>query len=189
MKKFIFLFVLLLAFFSCAGWRPPSDMTYNWRFSLQEPAQSDTLTFSDEFINIKFIVLEKLIDFDIQNKTNEGIKINWDELSFISPDGTASRVNHSSGIRVIEKGNPQAPTVIPPNAKISDSLIPTKNIYRSGYEWTAQDLFPEDDKTIYNDKEFRIYLPIEIKGSKKEYTFKFKINVSQATTVPVKKFR
>ena len=168
---------------------PPRSRLITGVFHYGNPLnQSDTLIFSDEFIDIKFSVLEKLIDFHIQNKTNEGIKINWDELSFISPDGTASRVNHSSGIRVIEKGNPQVPTVIPPNTKISDSLIPTKNIYYS-YDWNAKDLFPGENKIIYNDKEFGIYFPIEIKGSKKEYTFKFKINVSQTTTVPVNKIR
>ena len=97
----------------------------------------------------------------------------------IYPSGTSSRVIHS-GIKLADRNNPQAPTVIPPNAKVSDILIPSENIYYSELynEWKYRPLFGGEDRLVWNDKDFSIYFPLEIKGDNKEYSFKFKINVS-----------
>jgi hypothetical protein len=157
--------------------------TYNWRFSLEQPKPSEKLEYSDDFIDVVFTIGETQIGFDIQNKTDSGIKINWDELSMIYPTGTSSRVIHS-GIRLMDRNAPQAPTIIPPNAKVSDILIPSENIYYLSGQyggWNYHPLFGGDNSLAWNDKEFSIYFPLEIKGSKKEYNFKFKINVSQPT--------
>jgi len=177
MKKYIILFALFLVFCSCALMMTPTP--YNWSFSLEEPKPSGTLTYSDDFIDVVFSFGNTQIGFDIQNKTDSGIKINWDDLSVIYPSGTSSRVIHS-GIKLADRNNPQAPTVIPPNAKVSDILIPSENIYYSELynEWKYRPLFGGEDRLVWNDKDFSIYFPLEIKGDNKEYSFKFKINVS-----------
>ncbi|TRZ90984.1 hypothetical protein D4R89_03580 [bacterium] len=189
MKKNILLLTLLLAF-------SPSLMmgqAYNWLFSLEQPVQSETLSFSDDFIAITFIMAETQIGFDIQNKTNGGIKINWDDLSFIYPGGRSTRVIHS-GIRLMDRNIPQATTIIPPNARVSDILIPSENINNNSGGWYTEPLFGGDNRLIWNDKEFSIYFPLEISGNKKEYIFKFKVNISLPPPVyilpePEPKFR
>ena len=156
-----------------------TPIKYEWTFSLEKPTPSNNLFYSDGFIDIAFLINKTQIGFAIQNKTESGIKLNWDEISFISPTGTASRVIHS-GIRLIDKNNPQAPTVIPPNSKISDIVIPSENIkYEGG--WKEGRLF-EGDYITFNGKEFSIYFPLEIKGVKKEYSFKFKTRVTKVTS-------
>ena len=174
MKKQTFLLCLLLFLFSCV-----TVPVYRLDFTLQEPTQSDTLSYSDDSIDVQFQVLNTQIAFDIQNKTNSGIKINWDELSFVSPEGTSSRVIHS-GIKLIDRNAPQAPTVIPPNAKIHDILIPSENIFYSDSKfdggWKETRLFPQDANLLDNSS-CSVYFPLEIRGEKKEYTFKFNITV------------
>jgi hypothetical protein len=112
------------------------------------------------------------------NKTDRGIKINWDEVSYISPTGEAMRVIHK-GIRFIDRNTPQPPTIVPPNSRISDIIVPSEHIYFvSGKygSWVTMDLFYDFDKTKYEGKEFSVYMPMEIKGERKEYTFTFRIN-------------
>jgi hypothetical protein len=160
--------------------------------------------YSDEFIEIIFTVKKTRIEFDMSNKTDRGIKINWDELSYISPTGRSMRVIHS-GVRLIDRNAPQSPTIVPPNSRISDIIIPSEHIYYDDYwGWCERNLFygadktkyakyegkefsalyPESthksppcaDKTKYEGKEFSVYMPLEIKGKRKEYTFTFRIN-------------
>jgi len=210
MKK-IFLFfsllVILATLFSCS--RVLS--VYNWRFSLEKPEPSETaklspetLSYSDDSIDITFVlggVTEMVQDdiigiyaskdveqiaFDIQNKTDRGIKINWDDISIIYPDGTTSRVIHS-GVKLIDKSNPQALTIVPPNARVNDILAPTDKITSTSAGWQTAPLFGGNDRLFWNDKEFGVFFPLEIKGEKKEYTFKFKINVLKSTPTPAKK--
>ena len=144
--------------------------------SLQQPEESRMLAYSDEFIDVNFQIKTKCIAFDMRNKTQTGIKINWDELSYISPAGKSLRIIHS-GIRLIDRNVPQAVTVIPPNSSFSDIVIPSKHIYYSSFstEWCQTNLF-QGDKTLYVGKNFAIYMPLEIKGKRKEYTFRFVIN-------------
>lgn len=152
---------------------------YEWNFSLQGPVRSKALLYSDSYIDVFFEIAETQIGFAIQNKTDAGIKINWDEISFVSPGGRASRVIHS-GIRLIDRNNPQAPTMIPPKSRIDDMVIPSDNIYYDN-AWHEGRLFAGNE-LFYNGLGFSLYFPLEIRGGKKEYSFKFKIGVSKITS-------
>lgn len=139
-----------------------------------EIAIEPVFDYSDRFIFVCFSVNRKEIGLVLMNKTSKPIKINWDEVCFITPEGLSKRVIHS-GVRYIERDRPQAPSVIPPGGTIWDVIIPSENIYWSWY-WYKKDLFPEDDKTTYRGKTFRVYMPLEIMGKKKEYIFVFMID-------------
>ncbi len=173
---------------------------YIWKFSMVEPTPAEALqpsddfvpamTYKDEFITasfwVEFIPVQYMSDnqefgFALVNKTNRVIKVNWDDLSWISPDGTSSRVIHR-GINFANTNAPQVPTVIPPGANIKDILIPEGNIFLvpdgpvAG--WHFRLLFPVD-YLQWDGREFSVYFPLEINGSKKDYLFKFKITVSK----------
>lgn len=147
-----------------------------WNFLLVQPMQANNLFFTDSNIDISFVISKNQINYEIINKTDSGIKINWDDLSFVSPSGRASRIIHS-GVRLIDRNSTQAPTTIPPGSRISDEVIPSENIQFIDKDW-QQGLLFEGDYAIYNGKEFSVYFPMEIKGHKKEYLFKFKIDIS-----------
>ncbi|MDD5491534.1 MAG: hypothetical protein PHV60_02500 [bacterium] len=150
----------------------------DWGIKMQSPVPAETTTYSDEDIDIKFIIDDKSINFDLKNKTPNGIKLNYDEISYISPSGASLRVV-SSNIRFTDRFSPQAPAVVPPGLSISEAIIPAQNIFfrandMAYYGWDVVPLFPNDAKT-YLDKEFGLYFPMEIRGVKKEFIFKFKI--------------
>lgn len=150
----------------------------DWGIKMQSPVPADTTTYSDEDIDIHFLVDDKSISFDLKNKTQNGIKLNYDEISYISPGGASLRVV-SSNIRFADRFAPQAPVVVPPGLSISEAIIPAQNIFfrandMAYYGWDVVPLFPNDPKS-YLDKEFGLYFPLEIRGVKKEFIFKFVI--------------
>ncbi len=142
-------------------WIRDRESKNSWSNDVNTPLE--VLSFSDAFLKISFIVGEKEIVFEIQNKTDSGVKINWDDLSFIRSDGNASRVIHS-GIRLVNRNDPQAPTLIPPTAKVSDNLIPSENIVSSSSSpgWLYLPLF---SNTIEGNK-FSLYIPL---NNKRDY--------------------
>lgn len=180
LRKIIFL-ALIVSLWSCAGC---AVSVIDWGIKMQSPVPAETAAFSDENIDISFIVDDKSINFELKNKTPNGIKLNYDEMSYISPGGASLRIV-TSNIRFTDRFAPQAAVVVPPGLSISETIIPAQNIFfRSHdlvYGWDVVPLFPNDAKT-YVGKEFGLYFPLEIKGVKKEYIFKFMI-----TTVEKKK--
>ncbi len=150
----------------------------DWGIKMQSPVPAETTAYSDEDIDINFVVDDKSINFDLKNKTQNGIKLNYDEMSYLSPGGASLRVV-SSNIRFTDRFAPQAPVVVPPGLSISETIIPAQNIFfrahdTAYYGWDVVPLFPNEPKT-YLGKEFGLYMPIEIRGVKKEFIFKFKI--------------
>ncbi|MBI5554384.1 MAG: hypothetical protein HY920_00835 [Elusimicrobia bacterium] len=170
LKSLAIIFYLILLT-GCA----PSVLT--WGIKMQAPVPADTLTYSDEDIDLNFLVDDKSINFELKNKTLNGIKVNYDEISYISPGGASLRIV-SSNIRFADRFAPQAAVMVPPGLSISETIIPAQNIFFRAndlvYGWDIVPLFPNDAKT-YLGKEFGLYFPLEIKGVKKEFIFKFKI--------------
>ncbi|MDD5132594.1 MAG: hypothetical protein PHH44_08050 [bacterium] len=150
----------------------------DWGIKIESPVKAETAAYSDEDIDINFLVDDRSINFDLKNKTQNGIKLNYDEISYISPGGASLRVV-SSNIRFADRFAPQAPVVVPPGLSISETIIPAQNIFfrardMAYYGWDVLPLFPNDSKT-YLGKGFGLYIPMEIKGVKKEFMFKFVI--------------
>lgn len=144
---------------------------------------ADDMSYSDDKIDAKFNITRKSINFLIKNKTNETLKIIWDDAVIVQ-NGRSKRIIHS-GVNYINRGNPQPPTVIPANTSIEDLALPTENVYFvDGYgTWQEKDLFPvkihksELIQAILNQKgqTFALYLPISYQGKTIEYNFEFLI--------------
>ena len=93
------------------------------------PVESRTMEFENDSFHILFDVQYKKIVFTILNKMEDGIRINWDEVSF-SLNGRAKRTVHKeTGEYKIRDVQP--PTTIPPKSSLKDFLIPT-DIIRYG---------------------------------------------------------
>ena len=172
MKKLSIIFISFMAL-SCVV-----TPKYHLNFSLKKPVESAALRYIDDKIEVIFLIGEKQIAFDLRNNTNTGIRINWDELGYISQTGRTMRVIHS-GIRLMDRNSPQAPTMVPPGSRISDIIIPSENIYyvsgRYG-GWNELDLFPAKDKSIYKNVEFGIYFPLIVGDKRHDYKFIFNVD-------------
>jgi hypothetical protein len=178
--------------------------TYKYDYAMIKKVTSspkvDTLksmSFDDDKITSNFIIGDKQINFTLKNKTNDVMKIIWDEASIVQ-FGTTHKVMHN-GVKYIDRNSSQPPSVVPPQASINDLVLPADNVYyRDGYYstyssrpggWEEHDLFPKNDlnkpaikETIMNLKgqAFSIYLPIQYQGKTLDYTFNFTITNVQA---------
>lgn len=150
----------------------------NYLFIMTKPVENEDLVFQDENLIIKFSISKRQIGFALKNKTNPAIKINWDQVSYIDVLGKSHKTMHS-GIKYIDRNNPQSPTVIPPNSKIEDVIIPTDYVeYISGKYggWEKLPFFPDgSDAKLYKGESIGIYMPLELNKNTKDYSFSFKI--------------
>ena len=165
---------------------------YIYTFVLIGEHVKDTFSFDDGMIKAIFAVRQTDIAFALKNQTGEPAKIHWEEAS-LTIRGTSERVLHS-GILYGNRDQPQIPTTIPPGAQIRDFVFPAKNAcYRQAqavgmrvipggvdilYLLPMYDLDKQEFRDMilaHKDQKMGFFLPIEINGVKKNYTFEFRI--------------
>lgn len=152
---------------------------------------SQNLRFQDENILISFKTKHKYFNFELLNKSNETIKLHWNEIVYVGYDGSSQGVINSN-IRFINKGDNKQPSNIISNSKLEEKIIPTNNVVYLYDEWFIRDMLAQPGKdsgtfntSDYNDannvgasfinKKIIIMIPIE-KGNKTlEYYFNFEI--------------
>lgn len=131
-------------------------------------------SFEDDYINIVIFGGDSHFNFKLNNKTQNSIKIVWDDAVFVDCNGSTSKVMHS-GIKYNEKENPQVATTIISGASLEDIACPISNIRFDEVqkEWVTDTMYP---KTISKGvKQFRLMLPIQIKEVVNEYVFIFDV--------------
>ncbi|MEE9514421.1 MAG: hypothetical protein V3V54_00180 [Candidatus Brocadiales bacterium] len=169
----LLLFLLSLPFTSgCTGIeKAPGKQTIR----LTKPIHSDELEFSDDNINIYFIVQQRKIDFGLTNKTQGPIAIIWDEIILRDPEGATHWViNSAEDQDTVRTKTAHAttthphidPSTIPAGASYNDYIKP----FPSGFQ----------DVLIYPLKyaggsRIKLTLPLEIGGYIKVYTFGFEV--------------
>lgn len=158
--------------------------TYNVNYSVRmtNPVGSEGMTFEDDRISVNWVFNESRLGFELKNNAKNPIKIDWNNVSYINPDGTAKKVIHG-GVRYINRNDLLSPTVVPPTANIEDIIVPADNInYVSGtgYSssgWEVRPLFPNGESALeYEGKTFSVFMPLEINGETYNYTFTFSIS-------------
>ena len=208
--KIISLSILTLFLFNCAG--STSTLLYNMNMkSVERPSnpkipygeietksvqkEEDGKTkffheFSDDMIGGTFYFTSQSIGFELKNKTDYTMKINWDNCAYITSSGETKRVIHE-GIKLTDRNSPQPPSIIVRNGKITDSLTPSDNIYYVSGQyggWRYHKLFENysyttgnmekvltEAKTNFIGKTFSILLSFEIEGNTNDYIFNFDI--------------
>jgi hypothetical protein len=146
-----------------------------YRISMVKPTTSDITSFQDSFISVVFAISKKQIDFALQNRTPEPIKIDWNQVSYVDVTGKSHRVVHE-GVRLIDKDRPQAPTIVPPTARVEDIILPSDYAQWTGSDWEVRPLLPEGPLAkTYEGQSFSIFMILEVNGRAKNYLFTFKI--------------
>ena len=100
-----------------------------YQIALLKPIPNGDMSFDDSLLTFHFHVdVSDGIGFEITNKTDATASINWSSVSYIDTAGEAHKVVHA-GVRFSEKNVPLVPTVIPPNARITESVFPVDRVY------------------------------------------------------------
>ncbi len=148
-----------------------------YTFVLTKPKESPVLAFEDDAARFSFSLPEsnRQIRFILFNKTSAPIRLDWNQVSYIDTSGKSHRVMHE-GVRYIDRNSPQPPTTIPPGARIDDIIFPTDYVAWSGSDWEEIPLFPEAPEAhLFQGKTFGIFMPLEVAGKLRNYTFTFRI--------------
>ena len=198
MKKFYLFLVGALMMSSCFSFKTtlydlglknvevPKNSKQQFSESMLKTTSEDGVTmysFEDDMIAIAWYATSTQFHFILRNKTNHSIKIPWDEVAYINPSGQSMRCIHS-GVKLIDRNNAQAPTVIAKNSTLSDLLMPAEHIYYISGKyggWRERSLFGE-----YKSQEeakqsgligtkVSVLLPIMIENVTNEYLFQFEL--------------
>lgn len=141
--------------------------------ALTKPEESVKLAFEDGSIRIAFAVVESQIQFSLQNKTQSPIEINWDQSAFIDFSGQSHRVIHA-GIKWNDREKSQAPTIVPPTARINDIVYPADYAEWSGSDWLHKPVLPPAE-VAYKGQTFSVFMPLKISNEVKNYLFTIKV--------------
>ena len=200
MKKIIYTAIIATIFTSCTAYQGvynvglkeverPQNVKEQYGESKIVNFQEEGKTkysYEDDMIKIIWLPLSTQFGFTLKNKTDHSIKIIWDEAVYVDQNGSSERVMHS-GVKYIDKSNPQPPTVVVKNANIDDMIVPTDNVYYTSGQyggWRTKPMFPNIASTQdelntltqkYIGKEVKILLPLKIQETINEYIFTFKV--------------
>jgi hypothetical protein len=143
--------------------------------------------YEDDQLAIAWVPLGTEFSFNLQNKSSSSMKIIWDEAVYVDESGSSDRVIHA-GVRLMDRYNPQPPTVIARYSSVEDIVVPVDKIhYSSGkYGGWRTDLLlesaapsPEEMDVIANGyvgHTIKILLPLQVGEKIDEYLFTFKID-------------
>ncbi|NMB63250.1 MAG: hypothetical protein GYA16_00100 [Spirochaetes bacterium] len=163
--------------------------TYKMEGILKIPgSQSDPneAYYEDNIISIKFMVPPQTynsIHFILTNKTENNMKLLWDEAVLIDIDGNTNRITHSTVIRLSnlnELNKQQLPSIIASKSSLNRYIFCVDKIYldQDGRPHIG-DIFPQepDNNTLRSlvGKDFKIILPLQIENDVYEYKFIFQI--------------
>ena len=136
--------------------------------------------YTDSLIDIVFTDNGESIPFELTNKAEKNIKVNWNEASYIDFSNTKGKIMHV-GVEYIIRSGDYPPTSIAGGSKISDFATPTDNVFYSlGYYggWRTKHLLPYSNpngaKTLVG-KRVKLLLPIQNDGKQLDYVFTFDI--------------
>ena len=133
-------------------------------------------SYEDDFIKIIWLPALTEFSFTLENKSDNSIKIIWDEAVYIDEDNSSLKVMHS-GVKYVDGEKAQPLTVIAKKTKINDLVAPVDNSYYSD-GWISLPLFSVQSA----GKTVKILLPIQIQETINEYIFSFKIDHTRINT-------
>ena len=142
--------------------------------------------YEDDTVRMRFQPTADRINIKFDNKSDQGIKMQWDDIS-IDFDGNSKRVYHKE-TGLSSKNLVQPPTTITPKGYLIDALIPSDNVtFTTVGKKTVpvyRALFPSQDygqKRIkrmalaWKGKAINFYFPLRINESPKNYTIRLRV--------------
>lgn len=149
---------------------------YRYRFTQVLPA-SDRFTFQDRDLSFYFRPAPDVLYFQVENRQDRPVWIDWDRSVFYDPREGTGQVAHAS-TRWADRFNAQAATQIGGLQRYGDYVLPMD--YLMDPAGTDQQLhrplLPEDiTAPQYSDKEFGVDLVFRVEDQPRTYSFRFKV--------------
>ena len=151
-----------------------------------EVSEGDSVAFvlEDGLMRITWVVEEARLPFVLENKTDQPIRIVWDDAIFMDPNGAPHKVMHR-GVRYDQRGEPQAPTTVEPGKAREDFILAINLPYQESDAAWREDPFLKPYRRMTREeleparrnvgRSFIAILPVEFEGEVHEYVFTFRV--------------
>jgi hypothetical protein len=152
------------------------DALYKYRFKQIDPA-SERFTFQDRDLSFYFRPAPDALHFQVENRQNRPVWIDWERSQIFEPLGNSGKVAHAS-TRWADRFGVQAPTQIMGLQRYGDYLLPMDYLLDPGGsdEQVHRPLFPENESAQqYDGREFGVDLQFRVEDRPRTYSFRFRV--------------
>ena len=153
-----------------------ADALYRYRFKLVDPA-NELSTFQDRELSFYFKPTPTALHFQLENRQDKPVWIEWDRCTFSPPVGPSTKVAHATTTWK-DRFAVQSPTSLGGLQRYGDYLFPIDYLLDpAGREdQLHRPLFPEDSSAPqYTDSPFGVTLVFRIDGALRTYPFRFRV--------------
>lgn len=141
-----------------------------WR--LDTPAFGMTVGFNDDRISSVWGPLVQGVDFVLENRSSQSLRILWDESAIVGTMGVSSRVFHY-GVRFEDAERSQPPTIVPPGALSDEGAFPTALLEDLGNDRVRVGYIIGDTDVTPAHTTFSLHLALEIGGRRTDVALAF----------------
>lgn len=146
-----------------------------YTFTLIKPTAAASPSVETSAYALAFEVAATGIQFTLKNKGSGPIRIDWNSVAYVDVSGQSQGVIHN-GIKYADRTAPKAPTIVPPGATVSDTIVPVNNVEWLNADWVTHPLLPSGPSALkLIGSELSVFLPLDIEGKTDNQLFVFKI--------------
>ena len=151
-----------------------------------EVSEGDSVAFvlEDGLVRLTWVVEEARLPFVLENKTDQPVRIIWNEAIFVDLNGAPHKVMHRD-VRYGQRGEVHDPTTVDPGKAREDYVLAIHLVYQtSDASWHEEPFLTPSRRQSREDLEparlnvgrsFVVVLPLEFEGEVHEYVFTFRV--------------
>ncbi len=150
------------------------DAMYYYRFRMSDP-NGEGFKFQDRELSFYFRPTPFALHFQVENRTDRLLWIEWDRCEFLSPLGVRGKVAHD-GTTWQDRFTPQTSTQLPPLQRLADYTFPMDYLVEPGGspQQLHRKLLSEGEAAIHLvNREFGIDLVFKVEEQLRTYRFRF----------------
>ncbi|HTO90575.1 MAG TPA: hypothetical protein VMJ70_05540 [Candidatus Sulfotelmatobacter sp.] len=152
-----------------------AEALYRYRFRQTQPGSSN-FTYYDRETSWSMKPTPDAIHFQLENKLDRPITIDWEKSSIVGPWGQSDKVAHST-TRWADRFSTQPATTVSGLQRYGDYVFPLSYLVDPGSsdQQLHRPLYPEDNSAQqYTDRETSVTIEVVIDGRPRDYAFTFK---------------
>lgn len=149
---------------------------YYYRFQMISPS-GERFSFQDRDLSFYFKPAPDAVHFQVENRQNRPVWIDWERSVFYDPVGASGEVAHST-TRFEDRFQTQTQTQVPGQGRYSDYLLPLSYLIdpAGSTEQLHRPLLPEDTTSPqYKDQVFGADLVFLVEDRPRTYSIRFRV--------------
>ncbi len=151
---------------------------YRYRFRMLQPAGDSKFAFQDRELSFYFKPSPASIYFQIENRQNRPVQIDWESSQFLAANGQFGKLAHST-TRWDDRFSYQPQTTINGLQRYGDYVFGVNSLVdpAGSDQQLHRAMLPEDQQAMqFTNRVFGMDLVVLIEGQPRTYTVRFKVD-------------